>query len=125
MQSYASDHEEDERWDITTYKAYFENYHNTFQVPAACFNSLLNEKQGSEPNEIEALRSYENALSMHFVRTTLKQEPINFLSFFFSFFFSFAVRGLAKSTLFRLYSWAVVLHKFSVKSNRLTKTKDT
>lgn len=54
MQSYASDHEEDERWDITTYKAYFENYHNTFQVPAACFNSLLNEKQGSEPNEISA-----------------------------------------------------------------------
>ena len=59
------------------------------------------------------------------MRTTLKQEPINFLSFFFSFFFSFAVRGLAKSTLFRLYSWAVVLHKLSVKSNRLTKTKDT
>ena len=40
-----------------------ETYHNTFQVPSPCFNSLLNEKQ-AEPNETEALRSYGNALSM-------------------------------------------------------------
>ena len=100
MQSYASDHEEDERWDITTYKAYFENYHNTFQVPAACFNSLLNEKQGSEPNEIEALRSYENAFSMHFVRTTLEQEPINFLIFFF-FFLQFCSMWSSKVDAFQ------------------------
>lgn len=46
-----------------TYNAYFETYHNTFQVPSPCFNSLLNEKQ-AEPNETEALRSYGNALSM-------------------------------------------------------------
>ena len=32
-----------------TYNAYFETYHNTFQVPSPCFNSLLNEKQ-AEPN---------------------------------------------------------------------------
>lgn len=58
MQSYARDHEEDENL-----HAYFETYHNTFQVPSPCFNSLLNEKQ-AEPNETEALRSYGNALSM-------------------------------------------------------------
>ena len=27
------------------YNAYFETYHNTFQVPSPCFNSLLNESK--------------------------------------------------------------------------------